>query len=835
MTSLSKKPTNLPLSLSTNASPMMPTFYNSAPCETKAPKKKKSFSPFDRLRNVFGKNQRVSESDEPSVFAPMIVTPTEEPSQKIGESKAKSASAENVFSSKADDDQKVKCTQTLSMPQYIQNHRASSNECLKPKEMKVSKLLKSTECLVTEPDFEVSVNPVPVETKHDEEKDRKEVPKEDFVVSRRQEEGDVPNDDNLCNEGPTNLVPKVDLNRVPRGQDNLDHRAALHRKDLKPKGRRPPTVYKQTNMQVDVPIGGSASKLEVFSKCSSVENLETPTGTVKEEAKPIENCLPNKPVLNQHLKRNKALLPEIAEIQKARRKTIANFEIPDAQKNAEVAKGSEPTSTGEPKIVPQKPKRNVSFKLAKKEEAVSAREPEPPKVDQKPRSGKTLSLHVTALEKNPVFRERVAEIDLAAGKSQVSQQNIGKETRAPEQSLPSKESSTNATPVEQTKVSPPTKAEKDTEKESMFGNKRPQSRFIAQGSAPFNLSKSSKPSANLDGEDQRNKASPENKSPEVKITSETVGESVPLNKPGKMPPLKKLDEKHLIAGQPDKISEPPFKKFLKPAPNAACETSNLDHPSSTKSPPVKFDASASLKPAEQTGTSEAFESARQKFGMKASKNLPQSKSGDEQNVDSKAKQALSQTGKFPAPNQVPKPQIEEKIVAPKLEPPTTTSTIPQNSIASHFTKKTENKPILQPKVIPPEPFKTSPGASETGKNGAGFVGTDGHGNVSKFSPAPKARMSIRESTPKKVDDSQVQTASRFSSLKTSKENPSTIPAKEVIANAPGKDKDEAVSKKDEKPATRAATGINSKTNPSKLSFNPDDWMSRRREKLENLS
>lgn len=109
--------------------------------------------------------------------------------------------------------------------------------------------------------------------------------------------------------------------------------------------------------------------------------------------------------MNQHLKRNKALLPEIAEIQKARRKTIANFEIPDARKNAEVAKGSEPTSTGEPKTVPQKPKRNVSFKLAKKEEAFPAQEPESPNVDQKPRSGKTLSLHGTSLEKNPVLKE----------------------------------------------------------------------------------------------------------------------------------------------------------------------------------------------------------------------------------------------------------------------------------------------------------------------------------------------------------------------------------------------------------------------------------------------
>lgn len=428
----------------------------------------------------------------------------------------------------------------------------------------------------------------------------------------------------------------------------------------------------------------------------------------------------------------------------------------------------------------------------------------------------------------------MAEIDLAASKSQIGQQNIVKaETRAPEQSLPSKESSTNSTPTEQTKVSPPTKPEKDAEKESIFNNKRPQSRFIMQGSVPFNLPKASKPPVNLDGDDQRNKSSPENKSPEVKSTGETVGESVLPNKPSKVPPLKKLDEKHLGAGQPDKISEPPFKKFLKPTPNATCETSNLDHSSTTKSPPVKFDASVSLKPAEHTGTSEAFESARQRFGMKASKNVPQSRSGEEQNVDSKAKQALSQTGKFAAPSQVPKPQIEEKTLSPKLDPPTTTSTTTQNSIAPHFTKKSENKPILQPKVIPPEPFKTSPGASETGKNGS--VCTEGQSNFSKFSPAPKARMSIRESTPTKVDDSQVQTASRFSSLKTLKENPSTIPAKEVIADAPGKDKDEAVSKRDEKPAMRAATGINSKTNPGKLSFNPEDWMSRRREKLENLS
>ena len=50
--------------------------------------------------------------------------------------------------------------------------------------------------------------------------------------------------------GPKNLASKVDLNRVQRGQDNLDHKAAHHRKDMKPKGRRPPTVYKQTNLQV---------------------------------------------------------------------------------------------------------------------------------------------------------------------------------------------------------------------------------------------------------------------------------------------------------------------------------------------------------------------------------------------------------------------------------------------------------------------------------------------------------------------------------------------------------------------------------------------------------
>ena len=444
-----------------------------------------------------------------------------------------------------------------------------------------------------------------------------------------------------------------------------------------------------------------------------------------------------------------------------------------------------------------------------------------------------------------VLWQRVAEIDLAANKSQVNLQNIVKgqvkaETKAAEQSplkketLP-KESSMGTSSNDPTKVSPLTRPEKDQGTEKEF-NKRPQSKFVVLGSAPFNLPnfKTSKPSANLDGDEQRNKASPESKSPEVKSTSETVGESVPPNKPSKMPPLKKLDDKHLNAGQPDKISEPPFKKFLKPTLNATCETSNsnLDHPSSSKSPPAKVDASASLKPADQTATLEAFESARQKFGMKASK-APQSKSGDEQTVDSKVKQPPSQSGKFAASNQISKPQGEEKISAAKFDLPA--SPAPQNSIAPHFTKKTENKPIIQPKHIPPEPFKTSTGAPETGKGSSGSVGTDGHGNFSKFGPTSKARMSIRESIPKRGEDSQVQTATRILSLKTPKENPSTIPAKEFIANAPSKDKDDLVSKRDEKPTTRVATGINSKTNPSKLSFNPDDWMSRRREKLENPS